>query len=149
MAGAQGEAREGSENALAPRSHRTAPCTVRLVCAMPCRLHVAYNAHLPAGVPQALTALDEMGLSSHMVAELWRAYEQAKAFEEKATFTTGVYVNKMQSRTRELSDAVCTYTCALRQGWMAWALAGPCAAATRDYLHLCPPCSILTWPSPN
>ncbi|PNW78438.1 hypothetical protein CHLRE_09g397350v5 [Chlamydomonas reinhardtii] len=38
--------------------------------------------------PRALTALDEMGLSSHMVAELWRAYEQAKAFEEKATFTT-------------------------------------------------------------
>ncbi|KAG2454208.1 hypothetical protein HYH02_001242 [Chlamydomonas schloesseri] len=38
--------------------------------------------------PRALSALEEMGLSPQMVAELWRAYEQAKAFEEKATFTT-------------------------------------------------------------
>ncbi|KAG2428118.1 hypothetical protein HXX76_011799 [Chlamydomonas incerta] len=38
--------------------------------------------------PRALSALDEMGLSPHMVADLWRAYEQAKAFEEKAAFTT-------------------------------------------------------------
>ncbi|GFR48653.1 hypothetical protein Agub_g10607, partial [Astrephomene gubernaculifera] len=36
---------------------------------------------------QALNALDEAGLGPAAVSELWRAYELAKAYEEKATFS--------------------------------------------------------------